>query len=246
MNRVRAVPEKQNGSWRVVALRSLIVAVCAGSLGWAVVGTPRSEAVDEFRLVETNLLQFASFHPTTAVAALTGATAAEITPCDTHAMRALLLLEIPLADAALRSGAVGEFDKRTDSLQSRAREILSCSPRDSFAWLILFGAATQHGKLDEHTFDLLTMSYESSPNEAWIGIRRTMLATPVVLSAPKMIQDRILTEFQNLIRDTLVEMPARAYLRASAPARALLQSRIQALDPLSQKRFSDALHQLGA
>ena len=244
MNGATAFLAKHGGSLRYLTLRSSIIAICTGGLSWAVVSLPRSEAADEFRLVESHLLQFASFHPTTAAAALTSASAGEITSCDTHAMRALLLLEIPLADAALRSGAVREFDERTDKLQSRAREILSCAPRDSFAWLILFGAETQHGKLDVHTFELLAMSYQTSPNEAWIGIRRIMLATPVVLAAPKPIQDRVLTEFQNLIRDGLVEMPARAYQRAPAPVRALLESRVQMLDAANQKKFSDALEKL--
>jgi hypothetical protein len=215
-------------------------------LGWAVIGMPHSEAADEFGQVEANLLRFASFNPITAAEALRSATAGELTRCDTQAQRALLLLEIPLADAALRSGSVREFDQRTDALQSRARDILRCAPRDSFAWLILFGAETQHGKLDTEAFKLLAMSYETSPNEAWIAVRRTMLATPVLLSAPQSIQDKILAEFQHLISDGLIEMPARAYLRASASVRAVLQSRIEVLDAQSQKRFTDALQKLGA
>ena len=121
---------------------------------------------------------------------------------------------------------------------------LGCAPRDLLVWLLLFGLENEHGLLDEHAFDLLAMSYDTSPNEAWIAVRRIVVAIPVVLFAPEPIQQKILTEFQNLIRHGFVEMPARSYLNASAPTRALLQSRVEELDPRSQKAFSDVLQKL--
>jgi hypothetical protein len=233
-------------NYRRFAQRGLIMTIGCCSLAWAVIVLPRSEAADEFRAIEVQLLQFASFNPTSAASALNGEIVGALSACDTHAQHALLLLEIPLTDAALRSGAVREFDRRTKSLESRTRKILSCAPRDSFAWLILFGAETQHGRLDAQVFDLLAMSYETSPNEAWIAIRRTTLAVPIVLSAPQPTQEKILAEFQSLIRNGYVEMPATTYLRASAAVRALLQSRVQELDERAQKRFADALQRLQA
>jgi hypothetical protein len=232
--------------YRLLARRGLIVAIGCCSLAWAVIVLPRSEAADEFRDLENQLLQFTSFSSTSVASALKSGAVGALSPCDTHGQHALLLLEIPLSDVALRSGAVREFDRRNESLESRARQILSCAPRDSFAWLILFGAGIQHGRLDAQTFDLLAMSYETSPNEAWIAIRRSVLAAPVVLSAPQPIQDKILAEFRALIRDGFVEMPAQAYLRASVAVRALLQSQVEKLDERAQKRFSDALQKLGA
>ena len=147
----------------------------------------------------------------------------DVSPCDNHAQRALLLMEIPLADAALRSGAARDYDERVRSLESRARQALGCTPRESFIWLVLFGLETGHGVLDQHAFDLLAMSYETSPNEAWIATRRIALAIPVVLAAPGPMQQKILGEFQDLVRTGFIELPARAYLRASGPIRALLQ-----------------------
>jgi hypothetical protein len=204
----------------------------------------RGEASDDFRDLESRLLQFETFSQATATETLANAAAWDLSRCDNHAQRALLLMEIPLADTALRSGAVHEYDDRIQSLESRARQALSCTPRDSFVWLLLFGLEIGHGVLNEHAFDLLAMSYETSPNEAWIATRRTAFAVPVVLSAPEAMQQRILTEFQTLVRNGFVEMPARSYLRASAPTRALLQKRIEQLDASSQRAFSDALQSL--
>jgi len=53
--------------------------------------------------------------------------------------------------------------------------------------------------LNEQSFNLLAMSYETSPNEAWISIRRIIVAMPVVLAAPEPVRQKILFEFQQLI-----------------------------------------------
>ncbi|MGA7994387.1 MAG: hypothetical protein WCA28_05695, partial [Bradyrhizobium sp.] len=206
---------------------------------WGISNFVRGIAVDEFWDLEARLLKFENFSGTAATGILGGAE--HLDGCDTHSQRALLLLEIPLADAALRSGAAHEYDLHIQSLEARTQTILSCSPRDSFGWLVNFGLEVQHGRLNEHTFDLLAMSYETSPNEAWVGVRRIVIAIPAMLAAPEAIREKVLAEFQNLIRQRFVEIPARAYLNASASTRALLQSSVEQLDPLSRKIFSDTL-----
>jgi len=231
----------QQPRFRRRVLRCLTTVIGCAGLIWGVLNAPRGEAADDFRELESRLLQFETFNQTTAAGALASALAWDVSPCDNHAQRALLLMEIPLADAALRSGAARDYDARVRSLEARARQALGCTPRDSFVWLVLFGLETGHGVLNGHAFDLLAMSYDTSPNEAWIATRRITLAIPVVLSAPEPMQQRILGEFLDLIKSGFVELPARAFLRASGPTRALLQSRIEQLDASRQKAFSDAV-----
>jgi hypothetical protein len=229
--------------FRRLVLRCLTTVIgCAGLL-WGALNIARGEAVDDFRELESHLLQFETFNQTTAAGVLASALAWDVSPCDNHAQRALLLMEIPLAGAALRSGAARDYDERVRSLESRARQALGCTPRESFVWLVLFGLETGHGVLDAHAFDLLAMSYDTSPNEAWIATRRITLAIPVVLAAPEPMRQRILSEFLDLVKSGFVELPARAFLHASGPTRALLQSRIEQLDASRQKAFSDALQQ---
>ena len=153
-------------------------------------------------------------------------------------------MEMSLADTALRSGAIKEFEQHTKSLDTRATRVLSCTPRQSFVWLLAFQLKVLEGALDQHSFDLLAMSYETSPNEAWVAVRRIVVAIPVVFAAPEAVRQKILTEFEHLVSDRFIEIPARAYLNAPAAVRTLLQSRIDQLDPLSQSAFSDALHKL--
>ncbi|HTO66321.1 MAG TPA: hypothetical protein VMM15_34295 [Bradyrhizobium sp.] len=204
----------------------------------------RGEAADDFRDIETRLLQFEAFSQATKTRVLASSAAQDTSGCDSHAQHALLLMEIPLADAALRSGDLAAFNQRTRSLEARAKQALSCTPRDSLVWLVLFGLQTAHGVLDEHAFDLLAMSYQTAPNEAWIAVRRILLAVPVVRSAPGPMQDTILAEFQNLVANGYVDMPARAYQSASEAVRRDLQARVEQLDTRRQQSFADAVQKL--
>jgi hypothetical protein len=223
-----------------VALTSSLVIGCLG-LVWGIFALPQSAFSDDFRDIENRLLSFETFRPATFPLTLDSQGAQGLSPCDTHSQRAMLLMEMSLTETALRSGAVQEFDQRTKSIQTRATRVLSCTPRESFVWLLVFQLEVLHGHLDERSFDLLAMSYETSPNEAWISIRRILVAMPLVLIAPESTRQKILTEFQLLTRHGFVDAAARAYLGAPEQARSLLQSRIEQLNRDQQAAFSNAL-----
>jgi hypothetical protein len=219
-----------------------------GSLGlaWGIFVLPQSEFADEFRDIEDRLLHFETFRPASFARTIARQDSQKLSACDTHSQRTMLLMEMSLAETALRSGTVKEFDQRTQSLEARSRQVLSCTPRQSFVWLLIFQLEVLRGNLDEHSFDLLGMSYETSPNEAWISIRRILVAMPLVLVAPEPIRQKMIDEFQLLIRYGFLEVAARAYLSAPEPARSLLETRIEQFDSSKQKAFSDALQKFRA
>jgi hypothetical protein len=219
----------------------MMLAISSLGLAWGVLAFPQSEAADEFWAIEGHLLRFETFSETTSTQILESQASQNSSACDTHSQRAMLLMEMPLTEAALRSGATSEFDRRIQSLETRSRRILGCTPRESFVWLLAFNLEVLHGLLNEHTFNLLAMSYETSPNEAWISVRRIMVAIPFVLIAPEPLRRKILFEFQQLIRYGFVDAAARSYSAASGPTRSLLQTHIEQLDLRQQKIFSDSL-----
>jgi hypothetical protein len=225
---------------------ALTAAIGCLSLAWAVSVLPRSEVVDGYRDIEHRLLRSETFDLTTLRRVSESDASRDLSVCDTHSQRALLLTEMPLAEAALRSGNAVEFDRLVDALEIRSRRIVSCAPRDSFAWLVLFSLEVLHGRLTEHTFDLLATSYENSPNEAWISVRRIVVAMPIVLLADEPLRKRIIKEFQLLVRNRLVDDAARCYAGASQSARSLLLDQIGELDPTQRRAFSEALLKLGS
>jgi hypothetical protein len=224
-----------------IVLQGLSLAIGCLGLAWGIFAVPQSEFADEFRDVESRLLRLDTFRPATLTRIIEGQGPQDLSACDTHSQRAMLLVEMSLAETALRSGTVKEFDRHAKALENRSTRVLSCTPRQSFVWLLVFQLQVLHGLLNEHSFDLLAMSYDTSPNEAWISIRRILVAMPLVLVAPEPTRQKILNEFQLLIRNGFVDVAARAYFGAPEPARALLQMRIEQLDGSTQKAFSDAL-----
>jgi hypothetical protein len=228
----------------IIFQRILTLAIGCLGLVWGIFALPRSEAADDFRDIESRLLGSQTFNRASLTKMLESQASQNLSPCDTHSQRALLLMEMPLAEAALRSGAAGEFDRRIQSLEARSRQVLGCAPRESFVWLLAFDLEVLHGRLNEQSFDLLAMSYETSPNEAWISIRRIIVAMPRVLVAPEPIRKKILFEFQQLIRNGYVDDAARCYFTASSSIRSLLQAQIEQLDLPRQKNFSDALQKI--
>lgn len=210
-------------------------------MAWTIPNLAAGAISDDFRDLDSRLLQFEAVKQPSAIRMLQEAESQALSPCDTHAQSALLLLEMPLAQAALRSGTTQEFDRHLDAIESRSKRVLSCAPRDSFAWLLLFGIEIEHGNLGTHVFDLLKMSYDTSPNEGWLGVRRIAVAVPVIRAAPEQLQETILAEFESLIRNRLIESPARVYSSTSGPVRALLDSRVDRLDASSKKAFFDTL-----
>jgi hypothetical protein len=216
------------------------------ALVWAILALPRSEAADDLRDIEGRLLRSETFSRTSLTQTLESQMSHDLSPCDTHSQRALLLMEMPLAEAALRSGAAAEFDRHVQSLEARSRQVLGCTPRESFVWLLVFDLEVLHGRLNTQSFDLLAMSYETSPNEAWISIRRIIVAMPLVLVAPEPVRQKILFEFQKLIRNGFVDDAAHCYFIASLSIRSLLQAQIEQLDLPRQKKFSDALQKISS
>lgn len=222
---------------------ALVFIGCLG-MAWGISGFTRSAAVDYFEDVEGRLLSFASYGAEAAREMRDSAMALELSDCDNRAQRSLLLLELPLADAALKAGATADFDRGVHSIEERAKRALACSPRDPLFWLVLFGMEVQHGARDQHTFDLLATSYEISPHEAWLGLRRAMVTIPIIETIPDPLRGQVLGEFENLINDKLPEIPARLFLGASDAARAILQPRIDRLDPKSRQAFASMLQEL--
>ena len=227
-----------------VVRRALTLAFGCLGLLWGILTLPRSEAADDLRDIESRLLRSETFNRKTLAQTVGSQDSQNFGPCDTHSQRALLLMEMPLADAALRSGAAVEFDRHIRSLENRSRRVLGCAPRESFVWLVAFNLEVLHGRLNPQSFELLAMSYETSPNEAWIAIRRIIVAMPLVLVAPEPVRQKILFEFRQLIRNGFVDDAARSYATASGPIRSLLQTQIEQLDPKRQKDFSDALQKI--
>jgi hypothetical protein len=137
--------EQKAHSLRPKLLPALTAAFGCLGLVWGTLNLGQSIVAADFWDVEAQLLRFENFSRAASVRTLESTAARSLSPCDSHSQRALLLMELPLADADLRSSATSDFDRRVHSLETRTRQMLSCAPRDSFAWLVAFGLEAGRG-----------------------------------------------------------------------------------------------------
>jgi hypothetical protein len=221
--------------------RLLIILLGGGALVWSTLSLGTSQTSDGLRDIEGHLLQYDTFKPASLTGLLDAAAAQGVSACDTHAQRALLLIEMPQAEAALRAGDSRQFDRHVQSLEQRARSHLACDARDSFTWLLLFNLALLHGQLDEKSLRLLTMSYATSPNEAWISIRRANIATPLAMLADPSLRDAVFLDFVQLVRNGYVEEAVRSYMLSPQPVRAALEIKLAGLENNQRQGFLETL-----
>lgn len=215
-------------------------------ISWGLLALPQSQTVDGLRNVESRLLASEFFSQTALTSIIDSAAEAHLSSCASHAQRAMLLIEILLADASLRAGLVKDFDQHVSSLERRGKQVLGCTPRDSFAWLLMFNLEMLHGRLNEHSLDLLTTSYRMSPHEAWISIRRNPVAVSVLMVAGEPLRQQILLEFGHLLRDGFFDDAARSYARGAKQAQELLANEVEKLDLQQKAAFQAALRKVPA
>ncbi len=222
--------------------RFLTLVFAAIGLVWGLFILPKSEASDDLRDMESQLRRSETFAPKALARKLASSASLSLSDCDTPSQTALLIMEMRVSEADLRAGAVAEFDRRSKSSESRSERMLTCAPRQSFIWLVKFSQAILHGQFDERSFGLLTMSYETSPNEGWISIRRNIVTVPLLLVLPEHLQEKALDDYQGLVRGGFLNEAARLYLEATPPVRLLLQASIEKLESYRQKAFWDTVH----
>ena len=224
---------------------SLTIGLALAGLLWGIVTLPRSEDADQFRRLNTELLRSENFSLRDLANKLSASNLAAESGCDSDQQTALLTIEMRLADTALHSGDSAAFDRHSLSVAQRAKRALSCTPRQSFIWLIAFSQAVLSGKLDDDTLKMLSLSYQTSPNEGWISVRRNFVATPLIPILPPDLRDSAEQEFEQLVADGFEAEAAKSFVRAQPAVQTSLQARLQHLAPARQEAFQTAVHQLG-
>ena len=210
-------------------------------LAWGILTLPRSEAADELQDIESRLLHFETFSRTSLTQALRSDVSKSLSACDTHSQRALLLMEMPLAEVALRSGASREFDQRhpVHRDQSQTDPELCAAQFIRLALDVQPGSpARQAGRDTRSTCSrcptkplLMRHGYQSVA--LWLRCRSCSLR-------PNRFGRKFFSNFCSL---SAMDLRGRRALLSSRVRThsLLLQTKVQQLDLPGQKAFSDAL-----
>ena len=119
--------------------------------------------------------------------------------------------------------------ERMRSLRQAVRSALSCSPTQSFLWLLHYWLEVAENGSSERALQYLRMSYLAGPNEGWISAKRNGFSLAIYDQLPEDIAAEIVPEFVSLVRSGFY---AQAASNLSGPG----WSRRAALAPVREVR----------
>lgn len=140
--------------------------------------------------------------------------------CAERFLRNTLIVRAKLAENAVAAGEIDRIDVRFADVEGSARDLIACSPNQSFGWLALFWQRLQVGTRASQAQPFLLRSYETGPHELWVQVRRSALAANAFDQLSSDLQTRAATEFAELLRGGAFGQAAEILTRSVASARA--------------------------
>lgn len=129
----------------------------------------------------------------------------------------------------------------SERLQDRVEEAIAQAPTNPFMWLSGFWLDRVSGKATERDWNLLRMSYQSGPNEAWVALVRSPQVLNAFSSLPHDLAEMAVREFVGLVRSGLYEDAANIMAGAPPAVRNQLLSRLAGLQEEDRRAFAKAL-----
>jgi hypothetical protein len=119
--------------------------------------------------------------------------------CNPAALRAAAIMDLHLFELAVADSDEEAIDSAIKSLPVAIRRSLSCSPTDSFLWLVLYWVEVNRNGYQPRDLEFLRMSYLLGPNEGWIALKRNRLALAIFDQLLPEMAKAALAEFANLL-----------------------------------------------
>jgi hypothetical protein len=165
--------------------------------------------------------------------------------CRPALARAAALVRLRVMEDAERAGARRQIDADMAALDRELRHALSCSPADSFLWLVLFWIRNnQDGYRPEH-LRYLAMSYRFGPNEGWVAVKRNRLALAIFEQLPPEMAGSATAEFVRIVDSRFYEEAITLLLGPGWPVREHLLPHLKDAAEPHRRVFAGMLYQRG-
>jgi hypothetical protein len=165
--------------------------------------------------------------------------------CSPSALHAATMIRVHALEIAFEEGARRSIESGLAELDEVARRTLLCSPTNSFSWLVLFWALNLSEGYNDAHLNMLRLSYEQGPNEAWIALKRNPLALVFYERFPQDLRDQVAQEFAGLVKSSFFAQAADTFLRQGFPNREALTMRLDFSDDRRIRIFARALRDRG-
>lgn len=161
--------------------------------------------------------------------------------CLPRLQRAELLLRAGSVDASIAAGALDRIDAEMQALGEAADNLLACSPREGFGWLMRFWTQSRHRGLTAEVLGDLGRSYRFAPREPWISARRNPVAMAIYARLPASLQEAIQAEFREMVGAQLYGSAIETLILAKPDVRRQLLAGLSPLNDNARNGFARAL-----
>ncbi len=227
--------------------RIFVFLLGVGAVVWGLFILPVFWQQASARWVAAKILQGETFKPQVLIdAAQQVDKAAQSGFCNPDALHSRFVLRLFSLQESITGANPTVVHSSYAPLYAAAGNALACAPADSFAWLSLFWMdAGRHG-LDARNANFLRLSYDLSPNEAWIALWRSQLAMLLFEQLAPDLASKASEEFVKLVNtDWFYWQTAVIFKNASSTARNRVLEQLKSLKLSTRQAFAKALREQG-
>jgi hypothetical protein len=134
-----------------------------------------------------------------------------------------------------------EVQSRLQELAGLTKDALRNTPTDGFLWLTLCWISDSSGTATNDGWRFLRSSYQSSPNEGWIGLKRNPFALGRFTTLPDDIAEDAVQELMHLVQSGLHAEAAQIIAGPGLPINKLLLRRLRALGLVERTALARSL-----
>lgn len=191
-------------------LRFALVAAALGTTSWSIAYFARGDQSARLNDIANRIMAGDSYRDS-ALASLEPVleSANKRLLCSAYEARAVAIIRLRQYDQAISAADLGLVDKRLGSLRKATDQALSCVPTDGFLWFIRYWTELRRGGPASEHFAELRLSYQLSPFEGWVALRRSPYVLAIYETLPPDLQKRARREFAAMVGSALVEEAAR-------------------------------------
>ena len=172
--------------------------------------------------------------------------ALELTPAvRATSLRSAVIVVLRQAETAIEDGRRADIDAHMDALGRLLPRALSGLPGDAFLWLALFWRDNLALGFDQARLPLLDMSYETGPNEGWLGVKRIVRSLALWEQLTPALKTAVAREFVGLVKARFFRAMPDIFTGPGWAARDALLPGLAQIDEPTRRAFARALNQRG-
>lgn len=146
----------------------------------------------------------------------------------------LAVIQLRGAERVLPRESGQQAQSRLSEQARLVEDALRNTPGDGFLWLTLFWVSDRNGATANDKWRFLRRSYELSPNEGWIGLKRNPIVLDSFATLPDDIAENAMQELTHLVHSGLHAEAAKIIAGPGLPVNKLLLRRLRALGPVDR------------